>query len=412
MIQRADLDGKNVEDLFNLDENAKRFYYGVRAGMALDSDTGRIYWTDSGPGTIQRADLDGENREVLFDPIVREPHGLTLDVDKMYWTDVVKGTIQRADLDGGNIEVLLTGLNRPGPITTDGNRIYWADTGTGKIQSANLDGSQTRDILEGLGEPGVIALDRDRSEIYWNNGNSIQRSSLDGSDVEEILTVPSLPRGLALDAGRREIYWTNETTILRSSINNPDIQEVLTSNSWGDFGGIELDLAGGRIYWGSFAWGLSSDFNMPTPSWLEVNRSNLDGSEVELVVNSGSWVWRYPYPLTSIALDVPQVTLVSATGDGSSNPATSRLEQNVPNPFNSTTRIPYRLASSGSIRLEIYNTLGQRVRTLVEKVQPAGSYEAGWDARDREGSAVAAGVYLARLHYPGGVQTRRLLFLK
>ncbi|MCY3778511.1 MAG: DUF5050 domain-containing protein [Candidatus Aminicenantes bacterium] len=411
-VQRADLDGKNVEDLFRLDDNnnkSKRFYYGPRAGIALDSHTGRVYWTDSGPGTIQRADLDGENREVLFDPIVREPHGLTLDEDKMYWTDVVKGTIQRADLDGGNIEVLLTGLNRPGRITTDGNKIYWADSGTGKIQSANLDGSQTRDIVEGLDEPGVIALDRDRSEIYWNNGTSIRRSSLDGSDVKEILTMSSFPRGLALDRNRREIYWTSGATIFRSSINNPNVQEVLTVDFWGKFGGIELDMVGARIYWGSLTSGHAVDFNSPSPAWVQVYRSNLDGSEVEMVY-SGSWVPQYPSP--SIALDITYPTLVSATGDGSSKPATSSLEQNVPNPFNSTTRIPYRLASSGSIRLEIYNTLGQRVRTLVEKVQPAGSYEAGWDARDQEGSAVAAGVYLARLRYPGGMQTRRLLFLK
>ena len=93
-------------------------------------------------------------------------------------------------------------------------------------------------------------------------------------------------------------------------------------------------------------------------------------------------------------------------------PAASGLEPNVPNPFNSTTRIPYHLATSGPVRLEIYNTLGQRVRMLVDEAQPAGFYQARWDARDQEGSALSAGVYLARLQYPGGVQTRRLLFLK
>ena len=88
------------------------------------------------------------------------------------------------------------------------------------------------------------------------------------------------------------------------------------------------------------------------------------------------------------------------------------LAPNAPNPFNPSTVISYRLATPGAVRLEIYNLLGQPVRTLVDQVQAAGAYWVRWDARDGRGAAVAAGVYLVRLHYPGGVQTKRLLYLK
>ncbi len=64
------------------------------------------------------------------------------------------------------------------------------------------------------------------------------------------------------------------------------------------------------------------------------------------------------------------------------------------------------------MRLAIYNVLGQPVRILVDELQAAGFYQVHWDARDQGGAALAAGVYLARLRYPGGVQTRRLLLLK
>ena len=64
------------------------------------------------------------------------------------------------------------------------------------------------------------------------------------------------------------------------------------------------------------------------------------------------------------------------------------------------------------MRLEIFNTLGQRVRTLVDEVQAPGRYQVSWDARGQGGAPVAAGVYLSRLQYPGGVQTQRLLYLK
>ena len=50
------------------------------------------------------------------------------------------------------------------------------------------------------------------------------------------------------------------------------------------------------------------------------------------------------------------------------------------------------------MQLELYNILGQKVSTLVDEFQSAGLYQVAWDARDMRGVAVAAGVYIARLH--------------
>ena len=93
-------------------------------------------------------------------------------------------------------------------------------------------------------------------------------------------------------------------------------------------------------------------------------------------------------------------------------PNLSGLNPNAPNPFNSRTVLSWFLDSPGQVRLEIYNILGQRVRTLVDEVQAPGRHRVSWDARDQGGAPVAAGVYLSRLQYPGGVQTQRLLYLK
>ena len=97
---------------------------------------------------------------------------------------------------------------------------------------------------------------------------------------------------------------------------------------------------------------------------------------------------------------------------GQEESLSSGLEPNAPNPFNSSTQIPYRLQSPGPVRLVIYNALGQQVRTLVDAYQETGVYQVHWDARDQRGSEVAAGVYITRLQFPGGVQTRRLLYLR
>ena len=93
-------------------------------------------------------------------------------------------------------------------------------------------------------------------------------------------------------------------------------------------------------------------------------------------------------------------------------PVPGGLLPNAPNPFNADTLIPYRVATPGPVRLEIYNVLGQPVRTLVNEFRTTGMYQVLWDARDGEGTQVGAGVYFARLRHPEGMQTRRLLYLK
>ena len=93
-------------------------------------------------------------------------------------------------------------------------------------------------------------------------------------------------------------------------------------------------------------------------------------------------------------------------------PEVSGLASNFPNPFNSATLITYHLSSPGPVQLVIYNVLGQPVRTLVDESQAAGSYQIRWDVLDQRGVSLSTGVYIARLSYPGGVQTQRLLYLK
>ena len=78
-------------------------------------------------------------------------------------------------------------------------------------------------------------------------------------------------------------------------------------------------------------------------------------------------------------------------------PSGFALGANYPNPFNPATVIPYELAASAHVRLEVFNLLGQRVATLVDGYQAAGAHTATWTATDAAGRAVSAGVYLYRL---------------
>jgi len=93
-------------------------------------------------------------------------------------------------------------------------------------------------------------------------------------------------------------------------------------------------------------------------------------------------------------------------------PRMFRLFQNYPNPFNSVTTVKYFLPKAEPVRLEIYNLLGQRVRTLVSGQKPAGEHQVSWDGRDDAGREVAGSVYIYRLTAGGLKQSRKLVLLR
>jgi hypothetical protein len=84
------------------------------------------------------------------------------------------------------------------------------------------------------------------------------------------------------------------------------------------------------------------------------------------------------------------------------------LHQNYPNPFNPSTTIKFDLPEYQWVRLEIYNVLGQHVRTLVDSPMDAGTHEVTWDA----GQEVSSGVYFYSLQAGAFVDTKKMLLLK
>ena len=73
------------------------------------------------------------------------------------------------------------------------------------------------------------------------------------------------------------------------------------------------------------------------------------------------------------------------------------LRGNYPNPFNSTTKIEYNLGNPAFVTLDIFNTMGQRIRTLVSTDQPAGNQSFYWNGSDFNGNTVSSGSYFAVL---------------
>ena len=95
-------------------------------------------------------------------------------------------------------------------------------------------------------------------------------------------------------------------------------------------------------------------------------------------------------------------------------PEAYALHENYPNPFNPETTIKYQLPDAGQVRLEVYNMLGQVVKTLVDnQFQNAGRYTLQWDATNNSGQPLSSGVYFYRILAGGEYQShKKMLLLK
>jgi outer membrane protein assembly factor BamB len=105
-------------------------------------------------------------------------------------------------------------------------------------------------------------------------------------------------------------------------------------------------------------------------------------------------------------------TAVEDGRSGEGLPLTYELKQSYPNPFNATTVIGFDLPRNSHVRIDLYNTLGQRVKTLIDAKLPAGSQAVEWDGTDAHKMPVASGTYLCRFTTEDVVQTKKVTLLK
>jgi DNA-binding beta-propeller fold protein YncE len=209
-------------------------------GVAIDSGSGKIYWTNfgstsnycSGPlnggNTISFANLDGTGGDTLntSGATVSGPDGLAIDpaARRIYWANDHANTISYANLDnsgGHDLNTAGATLNCPAGLAVDpgAGRVYWTNYKGNSISYANLDGSGGGDLPIAAGTlhgPYGLAIDAATGKIYWANyqGDTIGYANLDGSGGD-ILEIPGAnatrPWGVAIDPAAGRIYWANNT---------------------------------------------------------------------------------------------------------------------------------------------------------------------------------------------------------
>lgn len=105
------------------------------------------------------------------------------------------------------------------------------------------------------------------------------------------------------------------------------------------------------------------------------------------------------------------VTIAKGNGGKSVQCATMLLDGS-PNPMTGPMTIRYQLSGLTHVSIDIYNSLGQKVRTVVSRREQSGIHSARWDGKDDRGRQAAAGVYFYRLMTGTYVDTRKIVLVR
>ena len=240
----------------------------------------------------------------------------------------------------------------------------------------------------------AIAIDQDSSSISyifsrWTDGSSIPRDrsitpSQHGSYIAQFTTKPFAPAGLEQLASIGQnvhLWWTDNPNasrvtkyhIYRAAPSIPEQKHIVDSvssgvHSWYDF---DVIVKGPR--------------DGPEYVYYVCGVDNQTGTEgYEATVN------QFGQPVTAH----PGAQL--AAEEGSNGVMTEFSVGNYPNPFNPSTTIAFSLVTNSTVKLDIYDVMGRKVRSLVDGNKSAGYYSVVWNGKDESGRQIASGMYLYR----------------
>ncbi len=350
-----------------------------------------------------------------------------LNVDRVY-LDVPNGIVADMALTDTSIYVATSyGLLRRNPsdyhwtlklygdnvwsVAAEGNIVYASIQQQG-IKISQDGGNTWEDFSNGLPEYSyvnkILITSQNLFASVLNNG--IYRYDTDSSKwvpanngIENLSFRDLFEKNGMLYAGGFGIYVSTDNgatwTEKDEGITDLNIHSVYATDNY---------VFAGTEYGGVF---VSSD---DAETWHEFNE-NITYMPIEAIISDdsclyvgtgGHGVWKRP--LSEIVTDIEETEKL---------PTSFILKQNYPNPFNPTTTISYSIPTvvsrteattqSVNVTLDVYNVLGQKVATLVNKEQTPGNYGVQFNASD-----LPSGVYFYTLHAGDLVATKKMILMK
>jgi hypothetical protein len=199
---------------------------GANSPRGVACDDSKVYWTNSGNGTIgaRTQDLGTSPAQlVASDGPSNTPWGIAADFAAVYWTDKTGGRVRKYDKTTKVVSTLATGQQNPVAIAVEGSSLYWADAGdcagaNGSIwkMPANSDpATPATQIAQSQACPSAITADADG--VYWTDYGTTQNNNYQSNggvyaalagDPPQPVAGANRPQGVATDS--TGIYWTEQ----------------------------------------------------------------------------------------------------------------------------------------------------------------------------------------------------------
>lgn len=374
-----------------------------------------------GNNNIALRSLDGGEtwNQIMVGLLNNGLNTLLVDQDDVVWAGTVGQNVFRSDDNGETWTT--TGLN-------DEDGLVWslASNNNGTIcagLSGNFPGTvychfsdnpgwQFEDSGFSQNVHSVFALAIDpANNIYANVGNSVNTSEFDGvyrlrangNTWENVF--PSTAGQALLIHPNGDIFASASGEVFRS-IDNGLTWQLFNTGLDGGVACFAVN-ADGDI----FAARSTGVYRLKNGEsiWIEFNVGLTDPAVNALALNDQGVL----FAATNGGVFKSRKSTVTSVDDAAlAIPAEFDLRQNYPNPFNPKTTIQYDLPNTTKVELQVYNLVGQQVRTLLNKIQSAGAKAVVWNGKDNVGREVSSGVYIYTLKVGSKKLSRKMVLLQ
>ena len=292
------------------------------------------------------------------------------------------------------------------------------------VGDANFDSETT--IADVLALVDFILEETAPSAAAFNNCDINRDDALNIADVVMIVDIIA-GTGTARVAGNGSMALVDLTADYQSS-------ELLVNLDYdGALKGMQFDLTYDPelVTVGAPSLGLVQDnvmitFNKVQDGRMKIVVADLEG---EIIESTEKGFIKIPYSFSGNILDISGLSISDIFVSGPKGvmadvasrtvsadiklvPGVFALHQNYPNPFNPKTEIMFDLPEVSVVDVAIYNLMGQKVKTLVNKEMTPGYHVMQWDGTNDKGSVVSTGMYFYTLNTNKYHAMRKMLFLK
>ncbi len=230
--------------------------------------------------------------------------------------------------------------------------------------------------------------------LYLSNWSTIYRSTDHGATWQSVLEAPqAFPFNSAIGGDSKgNVYAAIQSGGVYFSADTGSHWAIENSGlPHGTINGFAFN-ARGRVFAASDSGVYYHDKD--SVLWHSVNEGLTDLQTTCIAVDSSGYVY-VGTPGAGVFQSIAS-TVLSVDAKEGLTPSTSFLDQNFPNPFNPATRIYYRVAGKGDVEIDVYNVMGQLVRTLVREWKNPGEYSVDFNA-----AGLASGMYIYRMRFSG-----------